>query len=214
MTLKDFEELIPKIKKSSLPGIESQFKLAPLMRKRLGKSLDLSKLNPRKAAVLSLLFPDTNGEMQMVFMLRKTYEGVHSNQIGFPGGKIEKEDVCLKATALRETFEEIGVHEANINVLKELTEVYIPPSNFLVQPFLGVLNERPEYVLEEKEVERLIEIPLQAILSDNFVSSEKITTSYARDIEVPIFKFDDEIIWGATAMMLSEIKDLLLLEGY
>jgi len=214
MTLKDFEELIPKIKKSSLPGIDSQFKLAPSIRKKLGKSINLSKRNPKKAAVLSLLFPDSDGAMKMIFMLRKTYEGVHSNQIGFPGGKIEASDVCLQATALRETFEEIGVHSKQITVLKELTDVYIPPSNFLVKPFLGVVKERPSYTLEEKEVERLIEIPLQEILSDDFVTSKIINTSYAQDIEVPIFKFNEEVIWGATAMMLSEIKDLILSDEY
>ena len=212
MTLKDFEELVPKIKKSSLPGIDSQFKLAPSIRKKLGKEINIDERNPNIAAVLSLLFPDAMGEMQMVFMLRKTYKGVHSNQIGFPGGKVEVEDTNLEATALRETYEEIGVCSTEITVLKELTDVYIPPSNFLVKPFLGILKRRPEYILEEKEVERLIEIPLKSILSDKFIASEIITTSYANEIEVPIFKFDDEVIWGATAMMLSEIKDLILSE--
>jgi len=210
MTLKDFEELVPKIKKSSLPGIDSQFKLAPSIRKKLGKEIDIDAKKPNKAAVLSLLFPDLTGEMQMVFMLRKTYKGVHSNQIGFPGGKVEVEDNNLEATALRETFEEIGVDSIDITVLKELTDVYIPPSNFLVKPFLGVLKKRPKYILEEKEVERLIEIPLKSILSDKFIASKVITTSYAKGIEVPVFKFDKEVIWGATAMMLSEIKDLIL----
>lgn len=212
MTIKDFEELVPKIKKSSLPGIDSQFKLAPSIRKKLGKEINIEERNPNIAAVLSLLFPDATGEMQMVFMLRKTYKGVHSNQIGFPGGKVEKIDNNLEATALRETYEEIGVSSINITVLKELTDVYIPPSNFLVKPFLGILKERPEYILEEKEVERLIEIPLRSILSDKFIASKIITTSYAKEIEVPVFKFEEEIIWGATAMMLSEIKDLILSE--
>ena len=212
MTLKDFEELVPKIKNSSLPGIDSQFKLAPSIRKKLGKEINIEERNPNKAAVLSLLFPDASGEMQMVFMLRKTYKGVHSNQIGFPGGKVESNDNNLEATALRETYEEIGVSSMNITVLKELTDVYIPPSNFLVTPFLGILKERPEYILEENEVERLIEIPLKSILSDKSIASRIITTSYAKEIEVPVFKFDDEVIWGATAMMLSEIKDLILSE--
>jgi 8-oxo-dGTP pyrophosphatase MutT (NUDIX family) len=212
MTLKDFEELVPKIKKSFLPGIDSQFKLAPSIRKKLGKEINTEEFNPNKAAVLSLLFPDAMGEMQMVFMLRKTYKGVHSNQIGFPGGKVERYDRNLEATALRETYEEIGVSSVNITVLKELTDVYIPPSNFLVKPFLGILKERPAYILEEKEVERLIEIPLRSILSDKFIASKIITTSYAKEMEVPVFKFEEEVIWGATAMMLSEIKDLILSE--
>lgn len=214
MTLTNFEELVPKIKKIALPGIEAQFKLAPEIRKKLGKNIDVEKRNPKRAAVLSLLFPDENMEMQMIFMLRKTYQGVHSNQIGFPGGKLENDDDSLEITALRETHEEIGVSSKKITVLRELTEVYIPPSNFLVLPFLGMISERPKYILEEKEVERIIEIPLKQVLSDDFISTKNITTSYAKNLEVPIFKFEDEVIWGATAMMLSEIKDLLLSVSY
>lgn len=180
------------------------------MRKKLGKIIDVSSRKPRKAAVMALMYPNDLGEMIMIFMLRKTYKGVHSNQIGFPGGKVEDEDKTMLDTALRETYEEIGVSGNHITILKELTEVYIPPSNFLVQPYLGVLNKKPAYILEEKEVERLIEIPLKTILNDDYISSKKLKTSYASEIEVPVFEFDDEIIWGATAMMLSEIKDLLL----
>ncbi|MGB1268375.1 MAG: NUDIX hydrolase [Flavobacteriaceae bacterium] len=214
MTLTNFEELVPKIEKIALPGIEAQFKLAPEIRKILGKKVNLSKRNPKHAAVLSLLFPDTNNEMQMVFMLRKTYEGVHSNQIGFPGGKLEKEDENLKITALRETHEEIGVAAKDITILKKMTEVYIPPSNFLVVPFLGVVSKKPEYILQENEVERIIEIPLKHVLSDDFITTKTITTSYATSLEVPVFEFQDEVIWGATAMMLSEIKDLFLSVNY
>lgn len=214
MTLTHFEELVPKIEKIALPGIDAQFKLAPEIRKKLGKTINVSARNPKHAAVMSLLFPDENNEMQMVFILRKSYKGVHSNQIGFPGGKLEAEDGSLKVAALRETQEEIGVPVKDITVLKELTEVYIPPSNFLVTPFLGIVSKRPQYILEEKEVERIIEIPLKQVLSDDFLATEIITTSYATSLEVPVFKFEKEVIWGATAMMLSEIKDLLLSVSY
>lgn len=212
MTVNDFMELIPKIKNSSLPGVESQFKLAPSTRKKLGKEIDIKELKPKKAAVLSLLYPNVNDEMQMVFMLRKTYEGVHSNQISFPGGKVELEDDNLETTALRETFEEIGVSSNDISVLKELTDVYIPPSNFLVKPFLGISKVRPNFILEEKEVERLIEIPLKSILSNSSITTKEITNSYVKGLSVPAFEFNNEVVWGATAMMLSEIKDLILLE--
>jgi 8-oxo-dGTP pyrophosphatase MutT (NUDIX family) len=212
MTVNDFMELIPKIKNSSLPGVDSQFKLAPYIRKKLGKKINIDELKPRKAAVLSLLYPDVNDEMQMVFMLRKTYEGVHSNQISFPGGKVELEDDNLETTALRETYEEIGVSSSDIYVLKEMTEVYIPPSNFLVKPFLGISKFRPNFVLEEKEVERLIEIPLKSILSNEALTTKEITNSYAKGMNVPAFEFNNEVVWGATAMMLSEIKDLILSE--
>lgn len=211
MTINSFQELIPKIEKTVLPGIESQFKMAPIMRKKLGKDFDFKSRNPKKAAVMALMYPDAEGHLQMIFMLRKTYEGVHSNQIGFPGGKIENEDSSILATAFRETEEEIGVKSKQIQVLKELTQVYIPPSNFLVQPFIGLLNEKPRYILDEKEVERLIEVPLSDVLSDDSLSVMNIETSYSKEIEVPIFKFQEEVVWGATAMMLSEIKDLLLI---
>ncbi len=211
MTENDFKDLIPKIKQSSLPGVDSQFKLAPSIRKKIGKSVDLNVLKPRKAAVLSLIYPDVNNEMQMVFMLRKTYEGVHSNQISFPGGKVEKQDKNLKYTALRETYEEIGVCSNDVLVLKEMTDVYIPPSNFLVKPFLGFTKSRPDFILEEKEVERLIEIPLKSILSSDSLTEKEISSSYAKSMKVPAFEFNNDVVWGATAMMLSEIKDLILL---
>lgn len=212
MTLDNFQKIIPNIEKSNLPGVDSHFKLAPLMRKKLGKNLDLEKLKPRSSAVTALLYPDENNQLIMVFMLRKTYKGIHSNQIGFPGGKVEESDGTLLATALRETFEEVGVTESEIQIIKTLTQVYIPPSNFLVQPYLGVLKEKPNFVLEEKEVERLVEVPLHQILDDAYLNTTIISTSYANDVEVPVFQFNNDTIWGATAMMLSEIKDLISLQ--
>lgn len=179
------------------------------MRKKLGKEINVEARKPKKAAVMSLIFPRYN-ELHMAFMLRKSYPGVHSNQISFPGGKIEGTDANFLAAALRETNEEFGVEPKEIEVLRELTQVYIPPSNFLVQPFLGWSEKELKFIPEQSEVERIIEIPLELVLSDEFVGSKMLTTSYANNIEVPIFKFGEEVIWGATAMMLSEIKDLLL----
>ena len=212
MTLDNFQKIIPNIEKSNLPGVDSHFKLAPLMRVKLGKKLNLDNLNPKNSAVAALLYPDEYNQLIMVFMLRKTYKGIHSNQIGFPGGKVEESDGTLLTTALRETFEEVGIPASAIQIIKTLTQVYIPPSNFLVQPFLGILQEKPNFVLEEKEVERLIEIPLHQILDDTYLNTKKITNSYTNDVEVPAFQFDEDVIWGATAMMLSEIKDLIALQ--
>ena len=212
MTLDNFQKIIPNIEKSNLPGVDSHFKLAPLMRVKLGKKLNLDNLNPKNSAVAALLYPDEHNQLIMVFMLRKTYKGIHSNQIGFPGGKVEESDGTLLTTALRETFEEVGIPASAIQIIKTLTQVYIPPSNFLVQPFLGILQEKPNFVLEEKEVERLIEIPLYQILDDTYLNTKKITNSYTNDVEVPAFQFDEDVIWGATAMMLSEIKDLIALQ--
>jgi len=211
MTIDEFQALIPKIATVNLPGIDAHFKMAPLMRIKLGKNLDVAARNPKKSAVLALLYPNEAQELQMVFMLRKTYKGIHSNQISFPGGKVEDSDNNLLETALRETFEEVGVPANTIKIIAKLTATYIPPSNFLVQPFLGYCTQKPTFVLDAKEVEKLITIPLKFILDDAYVTSKIITTSYAKNIEVPVYKFKEDVIWGATAMLLSEIKELLLL---
>ncbi|NQY05743.1 MAG: CoA pyrophosphatase [Flavobacteriaceae bacterium] len=208
MNFEHFLEIIPKIRKSELPGIDSQFKMAPEMRKKLGKQFDIDKRKPKKSAVLALFYPKEE-QMYMAFILRKTYKGVHSNQIGFPGGKQEEEDKDFKATALRETEEEIGVNPVDVKVFKQLSDIYIPPSNFVVKSFMGYMRHTPEFILQEEEVERLIQIPIKDILSEHYVSSKRITTSYAVDIDVPVFTFTEPVLWGATAMIVSEIKDIL-----
>lgn len=209
MTLNDFLNIVPKIENSSLPGINSQFKMAPEMRKNLGENFDVESRNPRKSAVLALLFPKED-EMHLTFILRKVYKGVHSNQIGFPGGKMEEVDDDFLDTALRETEEEIGVSRANIKVVKQITDVYIPPSNFLVKTFIGYTHTEPSFILQEREVESLIDVPLKSILNHDYVGSKVITTSYAYKIDVPVFTFTEPVLWGATAMMVSEIKDLII----
>ena len=145
----------------------------------------------------------------MALILRPTYEGVHSGQIALPGGKIEKYDKDYKAAALRETWEEIGVKPNIIRMLKELTKVYIPPSNFWVHPFLGFTEEIPVFVRQEDEVEKIIEVSIESLLHETNIISEKLSTSYAKNIEVPSFKLNGYVVWGATAMMLNELKMLL-----
>lgn len=169
--------------------------------------MDLNGKNPNYAGVVSLLYPK-NGEAYMAFILRKTYKGVHSNQIGFPGGRYEEIDKDLMQTALRETEEEIGVSSSNIQVIKALTELYIPPSNFLVHPYLSLVEEEPVFVLQQSEVESLIEIPLSVCLDKGCFKTERIDASYAKNVEVPAYNFKGHVVWGATAMILSEIREL------
>ena len=164
---------------------------------------------PKKAGVLALIYPNTLGEATLLLILRKTYEGIHSNQIGFPGGKMEKADDDLLQTALRETNEEVGVPPRGVKILKRLTEVYIPPSNFLVTPFLALYPNRISFKIQETEVEKVVEVPLQDFLNDDNLIEQNLSTSYAKNIDVPAFKLNDYVVWGATAMMLSEIRVLM-----
>ena len=165
--------------------------------------------NASKAGVMALFYPDKQQQTKLVLILRNTYNGVHSAQICFPGGKFEAQDVSLEKTAKRETSEEIGIPVENIEVFRQLTEVYIPPSNFYVQPFLGVLKKTPTFNKQDDEVEEVIEVSLNHLFNDDNVISTSVETSYNIKVQVPAYKLNGHIVWGATAMMLSEIKDLL-----
>ncbi|WP_367890573.1 NUDIX hydrolase [Sinomicrobium kalidii] len=173
------------------------------------REIDVAGRNPRKAGVMALFYPDRDDITKIVLLLRKEYKGVHSNQVGFPGGKREKEDKDIRATALRETMEEVGVASGKIEVIRAMTTLYIPPSNFLVHPFLGVMKEPPVFFPQEEEVEEVIEVPLGDVLDDSLVSRKTITTSYAVNVNVPVFNLKGYVVWGATAAMLSEVRDLV-----
>jgi len=209
MDFSEFEKRIVKVRKMELPGEAIQFKMAPVERLKELKEQAKLKKTARKAGVLALFYPSETNETYLILILRKTYKGVHSAQVGFPGGKLELEDESLKETALRETEEEVGVSREVISVLKQLTEIYIPPSNFFVQPFIGITTTTPQFIPQDDEVEALIEVPLSLFMDDNTLVIKKITTSYATNIDVPAFLLNDHVVWGATAMMLSEVRELL-----
>lgn len=207
MNFLDFKNKITALKTKALGGLEAQFRLAP--KQRLKYDTDKIKANnPRKAAVLALFYPNSEGKACFLLTQRAAYNGTHSAQISFPGGKIDKTDKNLKKAALRETFEEVGIIESSINVIRELTDVYIPPSNFLATPFIGFVDKRPVFDLNY-EVDKAIEVLISDLLNDSNITSINMTTSYMDNANVPCFKLNDYIVWGATAMILSEIKELL-----
>ncbi len=208
MTFETFKNLIPKIAKMSVPGESSHFIMAPEMRVKALSNLKIEEKNPRNAAVMMLFYPK-EGLTHIVLILRPVYEGVHSGQIALPGGKVEAFDLNYTETALRETYEEVGVQRSSVRVLKSLTKVYIPPSNFWVHPFLGFTEKRPNFVLQKEEVAKVIEVPLEELLDENNVILQRLSTSYAKNIEVPSFDLRGYTVWGATAMMLSELKMFL-----
>lgn len=192
-----------------LPGESAHKKMAPLIRIEELEKLDISIRNPQQAGVMAIFYPDSVQETRLVLILRRTYKGVHSNQVGFPGGRVENSDRDLEHTALRETEEEVGIPQVEIQVIKKLTKLYIPPSNFWVQPYLGLLNSTPSMIAQETEVEKILEVKLSDFLNDDNIITENLSTSYATEIEVPAYKLNGYVVWGATGMMLSEIRELL-----
>jgi len=192
-----------------LPGEASHHKMAPIERLEELTKQSLKKNKAKRAAVMALFYPNRDGETHLALILRKTYKGVHSAQVGFPGGKQEPSDISAEHTALRETQEEIGVLQQDITVLKKLTQIYIPPSNFFVAPFIGVCETTPQFILQESEVEALIEVKISDFLDDSIYCTRRLSTSYATDIEVPAYILNTHVVWGATAMMLSEVRELL-----
>jgi hypothetical protein len=121
---------------------------------------------------------------------------------------VDTSDINMQATALREAAEEVGLHIKPAAVFKEITPVYIPPSNFLATPFLAFVSEKPKFRINY-EVENTIEVLLEDLLNEGSLSKVNLTTSYMANVDVPCFKLNGYVVWGATAMMLSEIKELL-----
>ena len=209
MDFNTFLNSVVNIKHLQLLGEEAHALLSPPYRLKLAEKYKEKKKTAATAGVMALFYPNKENETHLVFILRKTYKGVHSAQVGFPGGKVEESDKDLQETALRETEEEIGVAQEHIEVLKTLSPLYIPPSNFMVYPFLGISNEQLSFTKQDDEVEDIIEVPLKDYLNEENVVTTKVPTSYNIEVEVPAFKLNGHIVWGATAMMLSEIKVLL-----
>jgi 8-oxo-dGTP pyrophosphatase MutT (NUDIX family) len=203
-----FFNAIPKVLKVELPSVKSHIKMAPLERVKMMENNSYDSSSVRKAAVMMLFYPK-NDITYLLLIVRNSYPGVHSSQIAFPGGKVEDIDFDLKQTALRETHEEIGIHPNDIHVIRDFSSIYIPPSNFLVYPFLGVSQTELIFTLQEEEVAGIIELPLSTLLDDSIISIKKIETSYSKLIEVPVFQIKEHTVWGATAMMLNELKDVL-----
>ena len=207
-----FEQLLNRkevIVKQPLFALDAHLKMAPLERVQYLQNYDYSIHNPKASAVLSLFYPKNNNAY-LLLIVRSSYPGVHSSQIAFPGGKRDFADNTLQETALRETYEEVGIHPQYIEIVKQWSDLYIPPSNFMVSSFMGIIDDTPQFVLQPDEVSAVIELPVAELLKDDLIKKVKMTTSYAIDIEVPAFVINEHIVWGATAMILSEIKETLI----
>ena len=191
----------------NLPGEKAHSEMMPSRRRSSRLIKDASKY--KTSAVLALLHQTSNG-IHMILTERQSYGGKHSGQISFPGGKQENEDQSTIHTALRETHEEIGIHPDQVNVLGKLTDVYIPVSGFLVHPYVGFMDEHPEFILEEREVKSVFTFPVEDLLKDDLRRITKIQNHdgiWMKDI--PCFEIQKKTVWGATALMLNEFRLIL-----
>jgi 8-oxo-dGTP pyrophosphatase MutT (NUDIX family) len=207
MEFNSFLSLISKVDEVELGGLSSHAKMIPKQREIFSKQY-IDNIQPKKAAVLALFYPNSKKETNFLLILRSHYNGTHASQISFPGGKYEESDKTLKKTALRETFEEVGIYSEDIFIKKQLTDTFIPPSNFLVRPYIGFVLRTPKFKFNH-EVENIIEVRLSDLLEERTLTTKNLTTSYMKNIDVPCYKLNNYTVWGATAMILSEIKDLL-----
>jgi 8-oxo-dGTP pyrophosphatase MutT (NUDIX family) len=206
---RDNIELIKQKLQQPLPGLPSQLKMAPPNRANQLLQQKQKMQFARQSAVMVLLFHD-EGLLKTVFIKRSEYDGVHSGQISFPGGQFEKFDSSFEATAIRETNEEIGVKEDRIELIGKLTELYIPPSNFMVKVFVGYCAQRPEYIIDKREVQRVIEVELSTLYNEKAKTKMEILSSTTGiKTLVPCYEVNNERIWGATAMIVSELIDII-----
>jgi 8-oxo-dGTP pyrophosphatase MutT (NUDIX family) len=161
----------------------------------------------RKSAVLILFYPH-QGEIYFPLILRPAYDGVHSGQVAFPGGRYELTDESLIRTALREAQEEVGLRLTDVRILGSLTELFIPPSNFYVLPVIATIPYRPDFYPDAREVEDIFEIKLDEISDASIVGSSHIQVR-GELIHAPHYEIHGYKIWGATAMMISELLSVI-----
>lgn len=208
MIIEDFNKFIIEVERKlnqPLPGEKAQLLMEPLSRRKYPPLSDPGIA--RQSSVLLLFFPDKD-EPNLVFIQRNEYDGVHSGQIAFPGGGQEPDDKHPGDTALRETHEEIGVHPEKVQIIGRLSQLYIPPSNFLVHPFVGYTKVKPVFSPDPNEVSEVFSVKMSVLLNGSARQEREIKI---RDfsLKVPCFFVNGKVIWGATSMILSEFIEVL-----
>lgn len=189
-----------------LPGFKAQEKMSPPHRRDLIEASS-NRHDAKPGSVMIILFPK-NDTWHVVFTKRVEYKGVHSGQVSFPGGKPEKDDKDLIQTAIRETFEETGILLNTNNVIGKLTDLYVPPSNFLISAFVSVLPEEPVFVPDPQEVSSIFAPPLSHFADASSIEYRNYLLADGSEVAIPGYVYLEYFIWGATAMIFSEFLEL------
>jgi 8-oxo-dGTP pyrophosphatase MutT (NUDIX family) len=189
-----------------LPGFEAQKLMEPPNRKHF---LQMPRnQSPREGAVLIVVFPESKG-ISTVMIQRAIYDGVHSGQIAFPGGRRDQNDKTLIETALREAQEEVGIMTSSMKVLGTLSKLYIPPSNFDVLPVVAYLSNPPDLKIQKEEVSEAFYVPLKELVNPENCRLSTIDLKNFGLSKVPSYCVEDKVIWGATAMIISELLTII-----
>jgi 8-oxo-dGTP pyrophosphatase MutT (NUDIX family) len=193
-----------------LLGITSHLKMAPPTRKAELEAAKEAVPFAKKSAVMILLFHEGE-KLKVVFIRRSFYVGIHAGQMAFPGGRYEDSDVTVKETAFREIEEEIGITRDKIELLGRISDIYVPPSNFLISVFVGYLSKKPVYNPDEREVAEVIEVDFDEFLKpENIAVKDFHVPSANHAVTAPYYQTTHCDIWGASAMVVSELVDILI----
>ena len=189
-----------------LPGKLGQEPLRPYV--PLTPNLDPPALiTPRDSAVLALFYP-INGVPHLLLTERPKYDGAHSGQISLPGGKVEGNEAFLDA-ARREAWEEVGVHPDEVKVLGQLSDVYVWASNFNIHPFVGFTDYKPDFIPDQREVAQILEAPVEMFFRPGIVKEKSLAGAMGIELMAPYFDVFDRTLWGATAMIISELVHVI-----
>ena len=207
----DFSSFVEQLKEQikNLPGEKAHLDLMPLNRKFTSEALK-KKPNFRRSAV-AIIFYQELSIIKSILIQRPLYDGIHGGQVSFPGGKMDDSDSNLEFTARREAFEEINLPISTGDFIGKLSEIYIPPSNFLVEPNLFYVDKLPELTPDEREVESIIHFNINDLLIPENLKSEdmQFEGGFTRK-NVPYYDLQGYKVWGATGMILAELKQLLI----
>ena len=210
--LKAFKDKLKLELTGELPGEDAHALMMPILRDDEWE-MPTFQNPPIASAVLVLFYPDEYGHIKFPLIQRPTYNGAHSGQVSFPGGKYEDSDRDLIHTALREAEEEIGIHPVEVDVVGKLSELHIAVSNFIVTPVIGFINSKPQFAIDTQEVEAVIESDLYDIINPEKRKEGTIMARGRYKIQTPYFDIDNRVVWGATAMMLSELSIVISKTG-
>lgn len=187
-----------------LPGLKAHQKLVPPGRELIPSADDFYKV--KHSGVLFLLYPEGD-RLFTCLIKRPTSMKHHPGQIGFPGGKVEENDSSPQITANREAEEEVGLSPDSYTIIGKLSDLYIQVSNFMIHPFVAWANEKPDFKINNSEVEEIILFPVQNFMENERMDEVELDT-FSGPLKVPYYPYNGEIIWGATAMILSEFFEL------